>query len=164
MGGGVSAKRASSQAFMSWFDRGSEAYASSSGMTSSACWNVNPATANRSSGSREARSDGSREGVCPAACAERHDDFEWPRGVGLLRISRLQGKDSDGERRERGEPVRAEEVVAVETGHSGVEVPAEGGRQHRRTRVADRQYKRVELFDTVAPRFDHFGEPKRFTF
>ena len=32
------------------------------------------------------------------------------------------------------------------------------------TRVADRQYKRVELFDTVAPRFDHFGEPKRFTF
>jgi protein-L-isoaspartate(D-aspartate) O-methyltransferase len=32
------------------------------------------------------------------------------------------------------------------------------------TRVADGQYKRVELFDTVAPRLEHFGEPKRFTF
>jgi protein-L-isoaspartate(D-aspartate) O-methyltransferase len=32
------------------------------------------------------------------------------------------------------------------------------------TRVADRQYKRVELFDTVAPRLSGFGEPKRFRF
>jgi protein-L-isoaspartate(D-aspartate) O-methyltransferase len=32
------------------------------------------------------------------------------------------------------------------------------------TRVADQQYKRVELFDTVAPRLDGFGEPTRFHF
>jgi protein-L-isoaspartate(D-aspartate) O-methyltransferase len=32
------------------------------------------------------------------------------------------------------------------------------------TRVAERQYKRVELFDTVAPRLTGFGEPKRFKF
>jgi len=32
------------------------------------------------------------------------------------------------------------------------------------TKVADRQYKRVELFDTVAPRLDGFGEPSRFSF
>ena len=32
------------------------------------------------------------------------------------------------------------------------------------TRVAEQQYKRVELFDTVAPRLDGFGEPTRFQF
>jgi protein-L-isoaspartate(D-aspartate) O-methyltransferase len=32
------------------------------------------------------------------------------------------------------------------------------------TRVAERQTKRVELFDTVAPRLVGFGEPKRFRF
>ncbi len=32
------------------------------------------------------------------------------------------------------------------------------------SRVADQQYKRVELFDTVAPRLDGFGEPTRFHF
>jgi len=32
------------------------------------------------------------------------------------------------------------------------------------TRVAEQQYKRVELFDTVAPRLDGFGEPSRFHF
>lgn len=32
------------------------------------------------------------------------------------------------------------------------------------TKVADRQHKRVELFDTVAPRLDGFGEPSRFSF
>jgi protein-L-isoaspartate(D-aspartate) O-methyltransferase len=32
------------------------------------------------------------------------------------------------------------------------------------TRVADQQFKRVDLFDTVAPRLDGFGEPKRFRF
>ena len=32
------------------------------------------------------------------------------------------------------------------------------------TRMADRQFKRVELFDTVAPRLDGFGEPTRFQF
>jgi protein-L-isoaspartate(D-aspartate) O-methyltransferase len=32
------------------------------------------------------------------------------------------------------------------------------------TRVADRHYKRVELFDTVAPRLSGFGEPTRFRF
>jgi protein-L-isoaspartate(D-aspartate) O-methyltransferase len=32
------------------------------------------------------------------------------------------------------------------------------------TRVADQQFKRVELFDTVAPRLDGFGEPSRFHF
>jgi protein-L-isoaspartate(D-aspartate) O-methyltransferase len=32
------------------------------------------------------------------------------------------------------------------------------------TRMADRQYKRVELFDTVAPRLSGFGEPTRFQF
>jgi len=32
------------------------------------------------------------------------------------------------------------------------------------TRVAEQQYKRVELFDTVAPRLDGFGEPTRFRF
>jgi protein-L-isoaspartate(D-aspartate) O-methyltransferase len=32
------------------------------------------------------------------------------------------------------------------------------------TKVADRQYKRVELFDTVAPRLDGFAEPSRFSF
>jgi protein-L-isoaspartate(D-aspartate) O-methyltransferase len=32
------------------------------------------------------------------------------------------------------------------------------------TRVADGQFKRVELFDTVAPRLSGFGEPKRFRF
>jgi protein-L-isoaspartate(D-aspartate) O-methyltransferase len=32
------------------------------------------------------------------------------------------------------------------------------------TRVAGQQYKRVELFDTVAPRLDGFGEPTRFHF
>ena len=31
-------------------------------------------------------------------------------------------------------------------------------------RVADQQYKRVELFDTVAPRLEGFGEPTRFQF
>ena len=31
-------------------------------------------------------------------------------------------------------------------------------------RVADQQFKRVELFDTVAPRLDGFGEPTRFQF
>ena len=30
--------------------------------------------------------------------------------------------------------------------------------------VADQQYKRVELFDTVAPRLEGFGEPTRFQF
>jgi protein-L-isoaspartate(D-aspartate) O-methyltransferase len=32
------------------------------------------------------------------------------------------------------------------------------------TRVAEQQYKRIELFDTVAPRLDGFGEPTRFHF
>jgi protein-L-isoaspartate(D-aspartate) O-methyltransferase len=32
------------------------------------------------------------------------------------------------------------------------------------TRIAAQQFKRVELFDTVAPRLDGFGEPKRFQF
>jgi protein-L-isoaspartate(D-aspartate) O-methyltransferase len=32
------------------------------------------------------------------------------------------------------------------------------------TRVADHQWKRVELFDTVAPRLSGFGEPSRFNF
>ena len=32
------------------------------------------------------------------------------------------------------------------------------------TRVADHQWKRVELFDTVAPRLSGFGEPSRFSF
>jgi len=32
------------------------------------------------------------------------------------------------------------------------------------TRVAEHQYKRVELFDTVAPRLSGFGEPSRFAF
>ena len=32
------------------------------------------------------------------------------------------------------------------------------------SRVAEQQYKRVELFDTVAPRLDGFGEPTRFQF
>jgi protein-L-isoaspartate(D-aspartate) O-methyltransferase len=32
------------------------------------------------------------------------------------------------------------------------------------TRVAEQQYKRVELFDTFAPRLDGFGEPTRFQF
>jgi protein-L-isoaspartate(D-aspartate) O-methyltransferase len=32
------------------------------------------------------------------------------------------------------------------------------------SRVADQQYKRVELFDTVAPRLGGFGEPTRFQF
>jgi protein-L-isoaspartate(D-aspartate) O-methyltransferase len=32
------------------------------------------------------------------------------------------------------------------------------------TRIAEQQYKRVELFDTVAPRLDGFGEPTRFHF
>ncbi len=32
------------------------------------------------------------------------------------------------------------------------------------TRVAEQQFKRVELFDTVAPRLDGFGEPSRFQF
>jgi protein-L-isoaspartate(D-aspartate) O-methyltransferase len=32
------------------------------------------------------------------------------------------------------------------------------------SRIADQQYKRVELFDTVAPRLDGFGEPTRFHF
>ena len=32
------------------------------------------------------------------------------------------------------------------------------------TRMADRQFKRVELFDTVAPRLSGFGEPSRFAF
>jgi protein-L-isoaspartate(D-aspartate) O-methyltransferase len=32
------------------------------------------------------------------------------------------------------------------------------------TRVGDRQFRRVELFDTVAPRLDGFPEPTRFTF
>ncbi len=32
------------------------------------------------------------------------------------------------------------------------------------SRVAEQQYKRVELFDTVAPRLDGFGEPTRFHF
>lgn len=32
------------------------------------------------------------------------------------------------------------------------------------TRMADQQYKRVELFDTVAMRLQGFGEPSRFTF
>jgi protein-L-isoaspartate(D-aspartate) O-methyltransferase len=32
------------------------------------------------------------------------------------------------------------------------------------TRVAQHQFKRVELFDTVAPRLSGFGEPSRFAF
>jgi protein-L-isoaspartate(D-aspartate) O-methyltransferase len=32
------------------------------------------------------------------------------------------------------------------------------------TRMAEQQYKRVELFDTFAPRLDGFGEPTRFHF
>jgi protein-L-isoaspartate(D-aspartate) O-methyltransferase len=32
------------------------------------------------------------------------------------------------------------------------------------TRVADQQFKRVDLFDTVAARLDGFGEPTRFRF
>jgi protein-L-isoaspartate(D-aspartate) O-methyltransferase len=32
------------------------------------------------------------------------------------------------------------------------------------TRVAAQQFKRVELFDTIAPRLDGFGEPTRFQF
>jgi protein-L-isoaspartate(D-aspartate) O-methyltransferase len=32
------------------------------------------------------------------------------------------------------------------------------------TCVGERQFKRVELFDTVAPRLDGFGEPSRFSF
>lgn len=32
------------------------------------------------------------------------------------------------------------------------------------TRIAEQQYKRVELFDTVAPRLQGFGEPTRFSF
>jgi protein-L-isoaspartate(D-aspartate) O-methyltransferase len=32
------------------------------------------------------------------------------------------------------------------------------------SRVAEQQYKRVELFDTVAPRLGGFGEPTRFQF
>ena len=32
------------------------------------------------------------------------------------------------------------------------------------TRVAEHQFKRVELFDTVAPRLAGFGEPSRFAF
>ena len=32
------------------------------------------------------------------------------------------------------------------------------------SRVADQQYKRTELFDTVAPRLDGFAEPTRFQF
>jgi protein-L-isoaspartate(D-aspartate) O-methyltransferase len=32
------------------------------------------------------------------------------------------------------------------------------------TRVAERRYQRVELFDTVAPRLDGFPEPTRFVF
>jgi protein-L-isoaspartate(D-aspartate) O-methyltransferase len=32
------------------------------------------------------------------------------------------------------------------------------------TRVAAQQFKRVELFDTIAPRLDGFGEPTRFRF
>jgi protein-L-isoaspartate(D-aspartate) O-methyltransferase len=32
------------------------------------------------------------------------------------------------------------------------------------SRVAEQQYKRVELFDTVAPRLSGFGEPARFQF
>jgi protein-L-isoaspartate(D-aspartate) O-methyltransferase len=32
------------------------------------------------------------------------------------------------------------------------------------TRVAERQFKRIELFDTVAPRLSGFGEPSRFAF
>jgi len=32
------------------------------------------------------------------------------------------------------------------------------------TKVAERQHRRVELFDTVAPRLDGFPEPSRFSF
>lgn len=32
------------------------------------------------------------------------------------------------------------------------------------TRMAEHQFKRVELFDTVAPRLSGFGEPSRFAF
>jgi protein-L-isoaspartate(D-aspartate) O-methyltransferase len=32
------------------------------------------------------------------------------------------------------------------------------------TRIAEQQVKRVELFDTAAPRLEGFGEPKRFRF
>ena len=32
------------------------------------------------------------------------------------------------------------------------------------TRVAERQWQSVELFDTVAPRLDGFAEPSRFKF
>ena len=32
------------------------------------------------------------------------------------------------------------------------------------TCVAEQQFRRVELFDTVAPRLDAFGEPSRFAF
>jgi protein-L-isoaspartate(D-aspartate) O-methyltransferase len=32
------------------------------------------------------------------------------------------------------------------------------------TRIAEQQYKRVELFDTFAPRLDGFAEPTRFQF
>jgi protein-L-isoaspartate(D-aspartate) O-methyltransferase len=32
------------------------------------------------------------------------------------------------------------------------------------TRVAEQQFRRVELFDTVAPRLSGFGEPSRFAF
>ena len=32
------------------------------------------------------------------------------------------------------------------------------------TKVAERQFRRVELFDTVAPRLDGFAEPSRFSF
>jgi protein-L-isoaspartate(D-aspartate) O-methyltransferase len=32
------------------------------------------------------------------------------------------------------------------------------------TRMAEQQFKRVELFDTAAPRLDGFAEPTRFHF
>jgi protein-L-isoaspartate(D-aspartate) O-methyltransferase len=32
------------------------------------------------------------------------------------------------------------------------------------TRVAEQQFKRVDLFDTIAPRLSGFGEPSRFAF
>jgi protein-L-isoaspartate(D-aspartate) O-methyltransferase len=32
------------------------------------------------------------------------------------------------------------------------------------TRVGEQQFKRADLFDTIAPRLSGFGEPSRFRF
>jgi protein-L-isoaspartate(D-aspartate) O-methyltransferase len=94
-------------------------------------------------------------------------------------VSNVQVVEADGARARAGEPP----FDAIVLSGSLAEVPAHllerltlGGRlvaiegqepvmrAVRITRVADRQFKRVELFDTVAPRLSGFAEPKRFQF